>query len=271
MIKHFESTCRMKISSRKHRKNGCSRNGRKNTMMGGVLTSQWTVGERIPDVNNYAQINKSFTTCDYKAPAINVSPAGLPGFSAVDTMTKPWWNIFGGKRATRKSKKMNGGGGGLAYGNAFEMQGPNPVTIQTRLGCESGVQGPMAPTPIMDTGILSKLKFWGGKDRKTRKTRKTRKDRKTMQGGSAPLTGAFDIMDVRGSPLSLGPNNGLVYDAPRAGFSTDAPVVQTGIPPYELHNAYDSKPILAGPCIKGGKRNTRKTRKTKKLTNKRKH
>ena len=75
----------MNSTSRKQRKNGCSRNGRKNKMVGGVLTNQWTFdGSKVAGVNNYGQVNKVFSDCDYKAPAISVGAAGLPGFSVED-------------------------------------------------------------------------------------------------------------------------------------------------------------------------------------------
>lgn len=259
----------MNRTSRKQRKNGCSRNGRKSKMVGGVLTNQWTFdGSKVAGVNNYGQVNKVFTDCDYKAPAISVGAAGLPGFSVADAPTsllsslKFWGGKRKGKKTQRKTKKtQKAGGGGLAYGNTFEMQGPNPVTIQTRLGCESGAVGPMPPsTPAVDGGMLSKLKFWGGK-----------KTQRKMKGGMSPLGSAFDVMPVRGSPYTLTPPGGLVYEAPKAGFSIEAPVGgnQAGLPPYEIRVGYDSKPVLSGPCMKGGKRKT--SRKTKKRTHKRKH
>lgn len=261
------------MNSRKQRKNGCSRNGRKNKMVGGVLTNQWTFdGSKVAGVNNYGQVNKVFTDCDYKAPAISVSAAGLPGFSVADaprsllSSLKFWGGKRKGKKTARKTlrKAQRAGGGGMAYGNTFEMQGPNPVTIQTRLGCESGAAGPMPPSaPVVDGSFLSKLKFWGGK----------KTHRKGMKGGMSPLAGAFDVMPVRGSPYTLTPPGGMVYEAPKAGFSIDAPVGgnQAGLPPYEIRNAYDAKPVLAGPCkMSGGKRKTRKVRKTKKRTG-RKH
>ena len=238
-------------------------------MVGGVLTNQWTFdGSKVAGVNNYGQVNKVFTDCDYKAPAISVSAAGLPGFSVADAPRSLLSSLkfWGGKKTARKTlrKAQRAGGGGMAYGNTFEMQGPNPVTIQTRLGCESGAAGPMPPSaPVVDGSFLSKLKFWGGK----------KTHRKGMKGGMSPLAAAFDIMPVRGSPYTLTPPGGMVYEAPKAGFSIDAPVGgnQAGLPPYEIRNAYDSKPVLAGPCkMSGGKRKTRKVRKSKKRTG-RKH
>jgi hypothetical protein len=327
----------MKHSSKKQRKGGrCARNGRKN-MLGGVVTNQWTMGERIPGVNNYAQVNKVFSDCDYKgAPQVSVTPSGLPGFSVGDAPSSFLSSLkfWGGKR-TRKTRKtmkkgkgkgkkymkgglnilgfqvpgteetpvpaepvatipMNGnnknkvnpiaplpnvpvsepevplqqgGAGGLAYGPSFEVIGPNPVRFETRLGCESGAAGPQPPMmQAVDTSILSKLKFWGGK-----KTRNARKTRKNMKGGSAPFASAFDIQAVRGSPYTLTPPGGNVYEVPRAGFSIDAPLGgnNAGMPPYDQVNGYPSAPVLAGPCMKGGKRRTH--RKSKKHGKRRSH
>ena len=295
-------------------------------MLGGVVTQQWTVGDRIPGVANYAQVNKVFSDCDYKgAPQVSVTPSGLPGFSVGDAPSSFLSSLkfWGGKRKTRKTmkkgkkhmkgglpfgldnifgkgnanenmKKINtslfnnspaepepapeqepapmpeqpvsnngqqGGAGGLAYGPSFEVIGPNPVRFETRLGCESGAAGPQPPMmQAVDSSILSKLKFWGGK-----KTRNTRKTRKNMKGGMAPLAGAFDVQAVRGSPYTLTPPGGNVYEVPRAGFSIDAPLGgnNAGMPPYDQVNGYPAAPVLAGACkMTGGRRKT--SRKTKK-------
>jgi hypothetical protein len=334
-------------------------------MVGGVVTQQWTVGDRIPGVNNYAQVNKVFSDCDYKgAPQVSVTPSGLPGFSVGDapssflsslkfwggkrtrktrkTMKKgkgkkhmkgglpfgldtifgtgeasapapasapaiaeenfsnvkanlnskpPIKNQFpfdyvtnnvGKTRANKNMEKINtslfdsqvpeseaqqGGAGGLAYGPSFEVIGPNPVRFETRLGCESGAAGPQPPMmQAADTSILSKLKFWGGK-----KTRNARKTRKNMKGGSAPFASAFDIQDVRGSPYTLTPPGGNVYEVPTAGFRIEAPLGgnNAGQPPYDQVTGYPSAPVLAGPCMKGGKRRTH--RKSKKHGKRRSH
>ena len=298
-------------------------------MVGGVVTQQWTVGDRIPGVNNYAQVNKVFSDCDYKgAPQVSVTPSGLPGFSVGDAPSSFLSSLkfWGGKRTrkTRKTmkkgkkhmkgglpfgldkvfgteeesvpapaepvaniptnKKVNnipiaplpnvevpepqqGGAGGLAYGPSFEVIGPNPVRFETRLGCESGAAGPQPPMmQAADTSILSKLKFWGGK-----KTRNTRKTRKNMKGGSAPFASAFDIQDVRGSPYTLTPPGGNVYEVPQTGFGIVAPLGgnNAGQPPYDQVAGYPSAPVLAGPCMKGGKRRTH--RKSKKHGKRRSH
>lgn len=254
----------MNSRSRKQRKNGCSRNGRKNKMVGGVLTNQWTFdGSKVAGVNNYGQVNKVFTDCDYKAPAISVGAAGLPGFSVEDaprsllSSLKFWGGKRKGKKTQRKRrtlrrtlrKTQRAGGGGIGYSRTdFEVVGPNPIANQRSLGCESGAAGPMPPSaPVMDGGILSKLKFWGGK-------------RRTMKGGMSPLDQAFDVMPVRGSPYTLTPPGGLVYEAPKAGFGIEAPAGgnQAGLPPYDVRVGYDSKPVLSGPCMKGGKKKTKK-------------
>ena len=285
-------------------------------MVGGVVTQQWTVGDRIPGVNNYAQVNKVFSDCDYKgAPQVSVTPSGLPGFSVGDAPNSFLSSLkfWGGKRKTRKTMKKGkkgkkggflglenffgnknanktskepvvvaesvepvgsapavpntplpmppgqvGGAGGLAYGPSFEVIGPNPVRFETRLGCESGAAGPQPPMmQAVDSSILSKLKFWGGKRRG-----------KTMKGGMAPLAGAFDVQSVRGSPYTLTPPGGNVYEVPRAGFSIDAPLGgnNAGMPPYDVRNGYPAAPVLAGACMKGGRR-----RKTSRKTKKRSH
>jgi hypothetical protein len=268
--------------SRKHRKNRCARNGRKNNQLGGVLTNQWTFdGSKIAGVNNYGQVNKVFSDCDYKAPSISVAAGGLPGFAPAASAQGPlgFLKFWGGKRSGKKSVKrtqrkrsMRGGGGGIGYSRTdFEVVGGvNPIANQRALGCESGAVGPSAaasalPTPAPVGGLLSSLKFWGGK-RSTRKMKRTqRKGKRAMRGGASDLASAFAAPMNPSSPLTLTtPYSAAnpVYESPRAGFSTDAPSGgnNSGMPPYEIHQGYDaSKPVVSGPCLqKGGKRKTKR-------------
>ncbi len=318
-------------------------------MTGGALVSQYTVGDRIPGVANYAQEIKSFNDCGYKAPAITVAQSGLPGFSgAAAGGLFSGLKFWGGKRRTgRKTMKkrgganasksvfknaknalmglftqatnaplqptnapvqptnvnmepepmnmpaapmnmpaapmnmpaapvnmpaapMNmpinvistngqtGGGGGMAYGTAFEMGGVNPLTIQTRLGCESGAGQTQAAQP----SFFGKLFSGGG--------------RRRMRGGSADYASAFDIMARQPSNLVLTSpysGQGVVYEAPRAGFGVESSG-STGVPPFEIYKGYDASKALSGPCTqKGGKKSkkSKKGKKAKKSKRTRKH
>jgi hypothetical protein len=278
--------------SRKLRKNRCARNGRKN-QLGGVITNQWTFdGSKIAGVNNYGQVNKVFTDCDYKAPSISVPAGGLPGFAPAATPAGPlgFLKFWGGKRRTgrkgkrtqRKRSTMRGGGGGIGYSRTdFEVvDGVNPIANQRALGCESGAMGPSSSASMMPVaapaGFLSSLKFWGGKrsakrlskgKRSTKRSAKRRTHRK-MRGGASDLASAFAPPMNPTSPLSLtAPYSAAnpVYEVPsRAGFSTDAPAGgnNAGMPPYEQYNANSSRIVPSGPCKQtGGKLKTRKSKK----------
>jgi hypothetical protein len=279
--------------SRKLRKNRCARNGRKN-QLGGVITNQWTFdGSKIAGVNNYGQVNKVFSDCDYKAPSISVPAGGLPGFAPAATPAGPlgFLKFWGGKRSGRKgkrtqrktrSRKQAGGGGGIGYSRTdFEVVGGvNPIANQRALGCESGAVGPSSAASAlpMDAAAKPWYQFWGGRrgKRSTKRTRRTQRKHK-MRGGASDLASAFAPPMNPTSPLTLTApysGNAVVYESPRVGFSTIAPTGgnNAGQPPYEIHQGYDaSKPVVSGPCLqKGGKRKTRKARKSKKRTH-RKH
>jgi hypothetical protein len=287
--------------SRKLRKNRCARNGRKNNQLGGVITNQWTFdGSKIAGVNNYGQVNKVFTDCDYKAPSISVPAGGLPGFAPAATPAGPlgFLKFWGGKRRTgRKGKRstMRGGGGGIGYSRTdFEVVGGvNPIANQRALGCESGAVGPSSAASALPIDAAAKpwYQFWGGrrlaKRLSKRSTQRKRRTHRKMRGGASDLASAFAPPMNPTSPLTLtAPYSAAnpVYEVPsRAGFSTDAPAGgnNAGMPPYEQYNANSSRPVPSGPCIqpqtpiqKGGKRSakhkTRKTRKSKKRTH-RKH
>jgi hypothetical protein len=286
--------------SRKHRKNRCARNGRKNNQLGGVITNQWTFdGSKIAGVNNYGQVNKVFTDCDYKAPSISVAPGGLPGFAPAATASGPlgFLKFWGGKRSAKRSgrktsRKQAGGGGGIGYSRTdFEVVGGvNPIANQRALGCESGAVGPSAAASALPVaaapaaGFLSSLKFWGGKRKGKRSAKRRTQRTHKMRGGAADLASAFAAPMNPSSPLTLTtPYSAAnpVYEAPKAGFGVEAPAGgnNAGMPPYEIYKGYDaSKPVVSGPCLqKGGKRRSAKraqrkrlTRKTKKRTH-RKH
>jgi hypothetical protein len=319
----------MPRTNRKRR--SCARNARKN-MTGGALVSQYTVGDRIPGVANYAQEIKSFNDCGYKAPAISVSQSGLPGFSGVSGL-----KFWGGKRRTgRKTMKKRGGantnqntnktvlnkaknafmglftqpaqatnapaqatnvnmgpepalenspvpmpnmpanvvstneqaggGGGMAYGTAFEMGGVNPLTIQTRLGCESGAGQVQAAQP----SFFGKL-FSGG--RSAFAERRGKSSSRRMHGGSADYASAFDVMARQPSNLVLTSpysGQGLVYEAPRVGFGVEASG-STGVPPFEIYKGYDASKALSGPCTQKGGKKSKKSKKAKKSKRTRKH
>ena len=292
--------------SRKNRKNRCARNGRKNNQLGGVVTRQWTFdGGKIPHVNNYGQVNRVFTDCDYKAPSISVPSGGLPGFAPAATASAPlgFLKFWGGKRSAkrlgrksvRKTKRsMRGGGGGIGYSRTdFEVVGGvNPIANQRALGCESGAMGPSAAASALPmasapaAGPLSFLKFWGGKRKGKQSAKRTQRKRSakrsTMRGGASDLASAFAAPMNPSSPLTLTApysGNAMVYEVPKVGFSTDAPIGgnNAGMPPYEQYNANSSRPVPSGPCLqKGGKRSVKRaqrkrlTRKSKKRTH-RKH
>lgn len=269
--------------SRKHRKNGCARNGRKN-QLGGVITNQWTFdGSKIAGVNNYGQVNKVFSDCDYKAPSISVPAGGLPGFAPAATQEGPlsFLKFWGGKRTgrsvKRSSRKQAGGGGGIGYSRTdFEVVGGvNPIANQRALGCESGAMGPSSAASMMPVAapasFLSSLKFFGGRRGKRsvkRLTKRTRRTHRKMRGGASDLASAFAPPMNPISPLTLtAPYSAAnpVYEAPKAGFGVEAPAGgnNAGMPPYEIYKGYDaSKPVVSGPCLqKGGKRKTRKSKK----------
>jgi hypothetical protein len=279
---------RMVKLSRKLRKNRCARNGRKN-QLGGVITNQWTFdGSKIAGVNNYGQVNKVFSDCDYKAPSISVPAGGLPGFAPAATPAGPlgFLKFWGGKRrlakrtqrkrlTQRSSRKQAGGGGGIGYSRTdFEVVGGvNPIANQRALGCESGAAGPSASASMMPvaapTSFLSSLKFWGGKRKgkplSKRSTQRKRRTHRKMRGGASDLASAFAPPMNPTSPLTLTApysGNAVVYESPRVGFSTIAPTGgnNAGQPPYEIHQGYDaSKPVVSGPCLqKGGKRKTKR-------------
>lgn len=284
---------RMVKLSRKLRKNRCARNGRKN-QLGGVITNQWTFdGSKIAGVNNYGQINKVFSDCDYKAPSISVPAGGLPGFAPAATPVGPlgFLKFWGGKRRSAKrtgrktrSRKQAGGGGGIGYSRTdFEVVGGvNPIANQRALGCESGAAGPSAAASALPMAAAAKpwYQFWGGK-RSTRKMKRTqrlaKRLKRAMRGGASDLASAFAPPMNPTSPLTLtAPYSAAnpVYEAPKAGFGVEAPAGgnNAGMPPYEIYKGYDaSKPVVSGPCLqKGGKRKTRKARKSKKRSH-RKH
>ncbi len=278
--------------SRKLRKNRCARNGRKNNQLGGVLTNQWTFdGSKIAGVNNYGQVNKVFSDCDYKAPSISVPAGGLPGFAPAATAASSgplgFLKFWGGKRRSgrngkrsqRKRSTMRGGGGGIGYSRTdFEVVGGvNPIANQRALGCESGAVGPSSAASALPMAAAAKpwYQFWGGK-----RTRRTHRKHK-MRGGAADLASAFAPPMNPTSPLTLtAPYSAAnpVYEAPKAGFGVEAPAGgnNAGMPPYEIYKGYDaSKAVVSGPCIqkggkRSGKRKTRKVRKSKKRTH-RKH
>ena len=291
--------------SRKNRKNRCARNGRKNNQLGGVLTNQWTFdGSKIAGVNNYGQVNKVFTDCDYKAPSISVSSGGLPGFAPAATASGPlgFLKFWGGKRSgrrtqrkrtqrkrTQRKRSQRGGGGGIGYSRTdFEVVGGvNPIANQRALGCESGAMGPssaasMMPVAAAPTNFLSSLKFFGGKRSAKRTQRKRSAKRSTMRGGASDLASAFAAPMNPSSPLTLTApysGNAMVYEVPKVGFAVEAPAGgnNAGMPPYEVYNANSSRPVPSGPCLqKGGKRSVKRaqrkrlTRKSKKRTH-RKH
>lgn len=281
--------------SRKHRKNRCARNGRKNNQLGGVLTNQWTFdGSKIAGVNNYGQVNKVFSDCDYKAPSISVAPGGLPGFAPAATPSGPlgFLKFWGGKRrggrkSVRKTKRsMRGGGGGIGYSRTdFEVVGGvNPIANQRALGCESGAVGPSAAASALPVVAAAKpwYQLWGGK-RSTRKMKRSAKRSHRMRGGASDLASAFAAPMNPSSPLTLTtPYSAAnpVYEAPKTGFEVLPPTGgnNAGMPPYEVYKGYDaSKPVVSGPCLqKGGKRSAKRsqrkrlTRKSKKRTH-RKH
>ncbi len=292
---------RMVKLSRKLRKNRCARNGRKSNQLGGVLTNQWTFdGSKIAGVNNYGQVNKVFSDCGYKAPSINVSAGGLPGFAPAATAASSgplgFLKFWGGKRSGRKGKrstrKQAGGGGGIGYSRTdFEIVGGvNPIANQRALGCESGAVGPSSAASALPMAAAAKpwYQFWGGRRGKRSAKRSTQRKRRThrkMRGGASDLASAFAPPMNPTSPLTLtAPYSAAnpMYEAPKAGFEVVPPTGgnNAGQPPYEIYKGYDaSKAVVSGPCIqppaqkggkRSGKRKTRKVRKSKKRTH-RKH
>jgi hypothetical protein len=139
---------------------------------------------------------------------------------------------------------------------------------------------PVAAAPA--AGPLGFLKFWGGKRSVKRSAKRTqrlaKRLKRSMRGGASDLASAFAAPMNPSSPLTLTApysGNAMVYEVPKVGFSTDAPIGgnNAGMPPYEQYNANSSRPVPSGPCLqKGGKRRSakRKTRKSKKRTH-RKH
>jgi hypothetical protein len=193
------------------------------------------------------------------APMPNMQPAPMPNMPA-----EPMPNIPRNLQYTPENGQV-GGGGGMAYGTAFEMGGVNPLTIQTRLGCESGAGQVQAAQP----SFLGKL-FSGGRSAFAERRRRR------QHGGSADYASAFDIMARQPSNLVLTSpysGQGLVYEAPRAGFGVEASG-STGVPPFEIYKGYDASKALSGPCTqKGGKKSkkSKKTKKAKKSKRTRKH
>jgi hypothetical protein len=209
-------------SSRKFRKNGCARNGRKN-QLGGALTTQVSFdGSRIPGVIN-GQVHNATTDCAYKASPITVVPGGLPGFSSAATAA-PWWKFFGGKR--RSTRRQTGGGGGIGYSRTdFEVVGGvNPLAHHTALGCASGATGPVASAAPPAGGFFSKI--FGGR-------------RRSQRGGAA-------VYEVPRAGFGVEPASGAT----------------TGLPPYEMYKPYSAAPVLSGACKQAGGRRHRKAKKS---------
>lgn len=233
-------------SRRESRRRGCRRNRRQR---GGNTGASYTFGASVdpknPGLGNAAEVIR-FPSCgNATAPGFisSYSPKGLPG--------------FGGGRRRRGTRKQRGG----RYTNTFEVVGDAKIALTNPVytGCGDGMlaaQNPLnkgsintlltAPPPLAPLPTPMK----GG--------RRTR--RRSQWGG----VGGVDSM---------------VYEAPRAGYTTtpsnssggNAGTLADGKVPFLVNVPYSAKPEITSSCLKTGggrkrsrkqKRKGRKSRKT---------
>lgn len=168
---------------------------------------------------------------------------------------------------------------GGRYTNEFNVVGDSKIALMepSYSGCGDGLVAqqnpfnkgelsslitappPLVPTPSPGSGDMLQK---GGKrksrkarkSRKVRKSRKARKSRKQQKGG----VGGVDSM---------------VYNAPRAGYTTwpsnaqggNAGTLADGQTPFLINVPFSSQPVPSPACLKtGGRRRSRKARKTRK-------
>lgn len=211
--------------------------------------SGYTLGERIPGVNNFAGVNVAYSGCNeavrpgyISSPSASVLSKGLPGFA-------------GGARRTRRGRgrKQRGGtymmtGATTANGTAFN----DPKYT----GCGEGQYIAQNPLTLGDVKTLLTAP-------------PAQVPNATPMSGGGALSGA----PVVGSTGTL-PVDAQVYNAPRAGYSIDPNTAnQPGAGMYDIRTPYSSAPVVSGACVKtgGGRRSRKALRKSRKARKSRKN
>jgi hypothetical protein len=281
------------------RHKGCRRNRRVNNLQMGGAGEAYTLGGHVagsPIVNNYGQTIVRFPSCEEAVRPGYLDNAqikgGLPGFSGGGLKRR-------GRKTqhkSRKSRKMRGGsdamagfrGGvletgadqlagqmGGAYANEMNVVGPAKIALMepTYTGCGAGQYAITNPTSggvdlksliTAPAGLVPNPTPGSGDALQKGGKRKSRKNRKGNQYGGV---GGVDSM---------------YYNAPRSGWTTwpsnaqggDAGTLADGKTPFLISVPYSAQPVPSPACLKtGGKRKTRKNRKSRKGSRKglRKH
>lgn len=226
---------------RQSKRSGCRRNRRYKGGAGMGYRFGASVDPTNPGLGNGAEVIP-YASCDYAPRPGYIAPSptrgGLPGFS-----------------------------GGARYTFEPEVYGPNPIVNHPSIACDAAVQNPLnkgdvaslvtavpaqmaSPTP----GGQGYAAAGGSRRRRGKKSRRCWTRRNQMGG-----VGGVDSM---------------VYEAPRAGYTTvpsnhaggQSGTLADGKTPFLVNQPYSSEPQVSSSCLKtgGGRRRRTQRKKSKK-------